>query len=285
MADILEEIKHVEKQNHNEITHVHVQPKHAIITVLLSSGYIKKIKVSLDDYVQYHLRKGIKISNQDLDNFELRNYIDEMYLKCLRKLAMKDRTVYEICKWLKDNSPLEEAEIQQVIEKLKSNGFLDDEKLCREQIIKLSNSFYGSKQITEKLKQRGLKETFIHQYLSEAKIDELENAKDYANKIIKQNSAISVNKFRSKLQSKLMLRGYHRSIIEQVMADIDVSSIQEKEPDVIDKVIQKSYKRYRRKYDGYALKQRIQQYCMAQGFPSDVIKDALNRLELDYDED
>ena len=43
------------------------------------------------------------------------------------------------------------------MDKLVKKGYLDDEKLCMEQIQALSNSLYGPKQIISKLKQRGIK--------------------------------------------------------------------------------------------------------------------------------
>ena len=267
------------------IRSVDLQKKYAKLVIQINPNLTKEIRVTLDDYVQYGLRKGITITKKQLQNFEEHIDSELLYQRCLRKLSLKDRTIYEMRKWLKETELADDPEVNTLVDKLLQKGYLDDEKLCIEQILALSNSLYGPKQIITKLKQRGIKEDCILACMEQLKIKEYEYALIYATKALKQSQKSSVTKTKNTIRNKLMTRGYSNSTIEKVVSELDYSSNKENENVLLEKLIQKAMKRYERKYRGYDLKTRIYRYCLTQGFHGEDISVLMDRMEWSHDED
>ena len=267
------------------ICSVDLQKKYAKLVIQINPNLTKEIQVTLDDYVQYGLRKGITITKKQLQSFEEHIDSELLYQRCLRKLSLKDRTIYEMRKWLKETELADDLEVNTLVGKLLQKGYLDDEKLCIEQILALSNSLYGPKQIITKLKQRGIKEDCILACMEQLKIKEYEYALIYATKALKQSQKSSVTKTKNTIRNKLMMRGYSNSTIEKVVSELDYSSNKENENVLLEKLIQKAMKRYERKYRGYDLKTRIYRYCLTQGFHGEDISVLMDRMEWSHDED
>ena len=267
------------------ICSVDLQKKYVKLVIQLNPTLSKEIKITLDDYVQYGLRKGIAITKEQLHSFEEHIDSEQLYQRCLRKLSLKDRTIYEMRKWLKETELVEYQEVNALIDKLIQKGYLDDEKLCMEQIQALSNSLYGPKQIISKLKQRGVKEDCILACMEQSKLKEYEFALAYATKALRQSQKLSVTKTKNTIRNKLMTRGYSNNTIEKVVSELDYSSNKENEDVLLEKLVKKAIKRYERKYRGYDLKTRIYRYCLTQGFHSEDINAVMDRMEWSHDED
>lgn len=267
------------------ICSVDLQKKYVKLVIQLNPTLSKEIKITLDDYVQYGLRKGIAITKEQLHSFEEHIDSEQLYQRCLRKLSLKDRTIYEMRKWLKETELVEFQEVNALIDKLIQKGYLDDEKLCMEQIQALSNSLYGPKQIISKLKQRGVKEDCILACMEQSKLKEYEFALAYATKALRQSQKSSVTKTKNTIRNKLMTRGYSNNTIEKVVSELDYSSNKENEDVLLEKLVKKAMKRYERKYRGYDLKTRIYRYCLTQGFHSEDINAVMDRMEWSHDED
>ena len=267
------------------ICSVDLQKKYVKLVIQLNPTLSKEIKITLDDYVQYGLRKGIAITKEQLHSLEEHIDSEQLYQRCLRKLSLKDRTIYEMRKWLKETELVEYQEVNALIDKLIQKGYLDDEKLCMEQIQALSNSLYGPKQIISKLKQRGVKEDCILACMEQSKLKEYEFALAYATKALRQSQKSSVTKTKNTIRNKLMTRGYSNNTIEKVVSELDYSSNKENEDVLLEKLVKKTIKRYERKYRGYDLKTRIYRYCLTQGFHSEDINAVMDRMEWSHDED
>lgn len=267
------------------ICSVDLQKKYVKLVIQLNPTLPKEIKITLDDYVQYGLRKGVAITKEQLHSFEEHIDSEQLYQRCLRKLSLKDRTIYEMRKWLKETELVEYQEVNALIDKLIQKGYLDDEKLCMEQIQALSNNLYGPKQIISKLKQRGVKEDCILACMEQSKLKEYEFALAYATKALRQSQKSSVTKTKNTIRNKLMTRGYSNNTIEKVVSELDYSSNKENEDVLLEKLVKKAMKRYERKYRGYDLKTRIYRYCLTQGFHSEDINAVMDRMEWSHDED
>ena len=267
------------------ICSVDLQKKYVKLVIQLNPTLPKEIKITLDDYVQYGLRKGVAITKEQLHSFEEHIDFEQLYQRCLRKLSLKDRTIYEMRKWLKETELVEYQEVNALIDKLIQKGYLDDEKLCMEQIQALSNSLYGPKQIISKLKQRGVKEDCILACMEQSQLKEYEFALAYATKALRQSQKSSVTKTKNTIRNKLMTRGYSNNTIEKVVSELDYSSNKENEDVLLEKLVKKAMKRYERKYRGYDLKTRIYRYCLTQGFHSEDINAVMDRMEWSHDED
>ena len=267
------------------ICSVDLQKKYVKLVIQLNPTLSKEIKITLDDYVQYGLRKGIAITKEQLHSFEEHIDSEQLYQRCLRKLSLKDRTIYEMRKWITEMELVEYQEVNALVDKLIQKGYLDDEKLCMEQIQALSNSLYGPKQIISKLKQRGVKEDCILACMEQSKLKEYEFALAYATKALRQSQKSSVTKTKNTIRNKLMTRGYSNNTIEKVVSELDYSSNKENEDVLLEKLVKKAMKRYERKYRGYDLKTRIYRYCLTQGFHSEDINAVMDRMEWSHDED
>ena len=71
--------------------------------IQMNPNLTKEIKVTLDDYVQYGLRKVLHLAKNSYITSKNILILSSYIKRCLRKLSLKDRTIYEMRKWLKEN--------------------------------------------------------------------------------------------------------------------------------------------------------------------------------------
>ena len=68
-----------------------------------------------------------------------------------------------------------------------------------------------------------------------------------------------------------------------MIAGMDFSEDEMKEPDALRKCAAAARRRYARKYDGSQLRSAVYRYCAGQGYPSEDIYAILDEMEWDND--
>ncbi len=142
---------------------------------------------------------------------------DNEKTKVLKYVIYKKRTIREIK--TKFRSIIEENMLEDIIEELKENGYIGDEKYIERAIneyIALKN--LSIKELKYKLASKGISNTLIEDYISKNS-EELE---EYERKSA-ENIAIkrAVNMDENDIKSYLMKKGYKEENIKEAIAKIE----------------------------------------------------------------
>ncbi len=239
----------------------------------------KRLTISLDDYCNYGLRKGGRITESKISELESREERLKAYDSCIRKLAVKDRTRKEMYDWLTKNFKLDIETINEMIETLETKGYINDRRYCDTAINSMRCALFGEEKITRDLRKKGISLEMIEEALNALPNEELDHAKAYADKLQLTIRDESVRMKKEKIRQKLYQRGYKNDVIEIVLQNLDLAVDELKQLDNCRKCAQKARKRYEKKYSGSELRNTIYRYCAAKGYESSDIYAILDEME------
>ena len=230
-----------------------------------------KYKVYVDDevyklyddiIVKYGLTMKSSISKEDFDKVLEENDKLSSYYESIKYISRKMRSTKEIKEYLR-NKDISEDVINETINKLKENNFLNDDLYLKAYVtdrLNLSND--EQNKIKKNLIKLGIFENKINEYLSN--IDEeiyIDRIKSYVDKKIKVNHTNSGIMLKAKLQQDLVNLGYDRSMVISILSSYSIN-----DQDAYNKELDKITKRLSKKYEGKELEYKIKEAMYRKGF-------------------
>lgn len=252
-----------------------------IVFLHLINGMGDKLKVSiiLDDYYNYGFRNNSRINIDTIKEIQKKETSALAYRSAIRRLAIKDHSVHQMKTSLKRKYDLSEEELNILINKLKENGLLDDEKYAMNRINYLSSTLLSLKAIRQKLISEGINKGIINKYLIEDVDEELEKVKRKASKYLLTIRGKSVNAKKQTILVKLVNDGFNSDTAKRAIEELDFSKDALLEDDLLKLEAEKAYLKYRKKYEGYELRNRIYNYLANKGFNLEAIYAVINEME------
>ena len=215
-----------------------------------------------DVILEHQLLMKKEITEKDLQSIQEANLAYDVYYQALKSLKSRFKSVYEMKLWLLKKEYPEDL-INQAIQKLKSQGYLNDELYAKsylnEQLMTTSNGPYKIR--------RGL----LEKKISEDIIDEVlenygeEEQRSKINKIIEKKMKANHNKggvvLRQKISLDLKNMGYEISLINEGLSKFDFSQ----DASIVKKEYEKLYRKYSKKYQGVELETMIKRKLYEKG--------------------
>lgn len=191
--------------------------------VTMSSG--DEYSFSEDEIVNYQILKDksftIEEFNEILSGRVYQNYFD----KAARHIDYKARTKYEITRYLISLGARNE-ELDEVIKKLESIGFINDEVYTSHYVELAIINEDGPNAISNYLLVRGIDKDLISKYLSKYTKELMaSNAGDIANKTLKKVIGLPVDKQKLSVYSRLIRLGYPSELIYDILNKLSYSSV------------------------------------------------------------
>ncbi len=201
------------------------------------------------------------------------NIYYEVYDNALTQIEYKMRTTKELKEILQKKN-FSSSIIDEVIEKLKKEGYLNEEKYIEAYINdKINLSKDGPFKIKKSLELLDLDSEKINNYLES--IDE-EIWDEKLQKIINKKLNLMKNKSLSTIKNKLKIElfnlGYDNSKIEYYL-----NKIEKDDGEIIEKEYDKIYKKYSKKYNGNTLIMKIRNYLFTKGYNIDEINKIIEK--------
>ena len=261
-----------------------VQVKDDIVQIYLADmqGRSKediRILLTMDDYFNEGLRKGMRISGSMIKTLQAREDAVKAWHSCLRKVAVKDRTRKEIYDWLTKNTSCSIETINGIVERMEEKGYLNDDRYCEESITKMKLALLGDERIVRSLRKKGIPYEMIRRHLDEKPDDEYENAMTFANRAANSIRNKSVMKKKQSLREKMLVKGYSPEITSRVISSMNFEEDEFQELDSLRRCAIKAKKHYEKKYDGTKLRNSVFRYCSAQGYQTENIYVILDEME------
>ena len=233
--------------------------KDGLYSVELEDG--KKLIIHEDLILKYNLLLTKRIDNSLEEKIlsENNNYL--AYNKAIKYISIKMRSTKEIRAYLTKLS-VDSDIIEEVIKKLKNQGYLNDKLYCISFVndkINLSND--GPLKIKRLLKENGMEEFDIDEALStfDRNIEKEKIAK-LIDKYLKSNTK-GLNILKQKILYNLTNLGYDRSLVLSELANVKID-----DSDLYKKEYQKIRDKLSKKYSGSELEYRIKQKLYQKGF-------------------
>lgn len=216
-----------------------------------------------------------EIDNDMLTKINKDNIYYDAYNKTLSYILKHQRALSEVIEYL-DKFEISDNEKNKIIDKLKSNGLINDIQYVRSYIsdsINLSKD--GPNKIKKYLLDKNIDEMLIDEELS--KIDE-DILIDKVLKIIKKkfdsNTKYSKYQLKQKISLELINLGYDKDLIDSLINNFDFN-----ENDLLEKEYNKIYNKLSKKYNGYELSNKIKQKLYAKGFDINLISDLIQKKD------
>ena len=161
------------------------------------------------------------------------------------------------------------------MDNLKKDNWINDRKYANSFIQ--SNLLTGDKGafvLKQKLTQKGISSTIIEEELSQFDFTELTDK--VAQKLLKKYQGKLPNKaLQEKILQSFINKGFSYSQAKKAYQHLDIEEDQENQEELLYKELDKQYRKYSKKYDGYDLKQRLTQALARKGYDFSDIASAL----------
>ena len=232
---------------------------------LLELDDSEKLYITEDTIVRFMLSKGIEITEQELS--AIQGYAQFSYGKnlALYHLSFKQRTAKEVKDYLTQHDIQPEI-ISQVLDNLKKDNWINDRKYANSFIqSNLLTGDKGSFVLKQKLSQKGISSTIIEEELNQFDFTELTDK--VAEKLLKKYQGKLPSKaLQDKILQSLINKGFSYSQAKTAYQHLEIEEDQENQQELLYKELDKQYRKYSKKYDGYDLKQRLTQALARKGY-------------------
>lgn len=232
---------------------------------LLELDVSEKLYITEDTIVRFMLSKGKEITEQELS--EIQDHAQFSYGKnlALYHLSFKQRTAKEVKDYLTQHDIQPEI-ISQVLDNLKKDNWINDRKYANSFIqSNLLTGDKGSFVLKQKLSQKGISSTIIEEELNQFDFTELTDK--VAEKLLKKYQGKLPSKaLQDKILQSLINKGFSYSQAKTAYQHLEIEEDQENQQELLYKELDKQYRKYSKKYDGYDLKQRLTQALARKGY-------------------
>ena len=238
--------------------------------------------VSEDVLIKHHLHKGMQLSEEEIEKITQADFFHKFYVMAIRYLSYRMRSEQEMRNYLLGKDVSNEL-IEEIIGKLKTEKLLKDEDFALAFLQdRILHSSKVPKLIAQELRKKGISDEIIKNVMKRyTKEEQLEKALKLAQKHIHKKSSHSFQKRMEQLKVRLMQNGFSKEIINDVIAK--VHSDFEVDPDVeyekLEVQADKLYRKYRKKYHGFELIQKLKEGLFRRGFDLELINKYIEMLE------
>lgn len=206
--------------------------------------------------------------------------VEKAYRLALKRLSRRDYTRLEISNYLKSKLEIDDDAIEEVLEVLEKQRFVDDGRYAEEKISYLRYQLRGNGWIKNDLMKRGIDEYDIERYL------EVEDQEVYIQRgversisFLKRTKHGSKQERMNKLKGHLLRQGFEFNVLNSILNQVEDDYDKADELESLRKVMAQSYKRLSRKYDGYELNTKVMQNARSKGYPYQLVKVVMEELD------
>ncbi len=227
-----------------------------------------------DVILKYNLLSIKQLDLQLLDKILKDNSFYEIYNNALNYIEIKMRSKKEMFNYLK-RKEYDEPSISKVIERLESEGFLNDKNFVQAFTNdRINLSLYGPLKIKSELMNLDIEENMIDDYLSSIENDIwMEKINKIIIKKSKLNKKLSGNLFKKKLLEDLYYMGYDKEHTSSLIENIKTN-----DESVIKNEYKKAYNKFNKRYKQPQLNKYIRDYLIKKGFDYESINKIINEI-------
>lgn len=182
------------------------------------------VTVSEDDVVKYRILKGATFTEEEWESIKKGVTKANAWDKVLNFLSYQERSKKEIRDYLQKLKVVD-AEIEEIIIRLESLDFINDERFAYNLVNSYKKSNKGPNFIGEKLKQKGISETVILKALNNySPVEEKEVISQIIKKMQLVKNSYPVKKQKQLIYEKLLRDGFSMELVMEALSKTDFDS-------------------------------------------------------------
>lgn len=236
----------------------------------------ERIEIKLTDKIisDYSLSLGKELFDEDVDILKEHEKISAAYNKALHYLSYKDYTEKEMKNKLLLNEDFDEILIEMVLELLIDKNLINDDEYVEHYFKKGERLGIGVHKLIYELKKKGVSPNTIDQFLETYDREhEYDKAYQMVDKYFKANSTKPIQAIIEHIKSRLYTKGFSQDTIDLVVSNYDFQISKEQTQEFLNREYDKVYRRYKNKYEGKTLKQKMIQFLIQKGYEySDIVE-------------
>lgn len=216
-----------------------------------------------EDYIlKNELLLTKEISDDDIINIDKINNNYNAYSLAIKYIGIKHRSCYEVYDYL-NNKEVERVIIEEVIEKLKNQKYLDDYNYAKSFIHdRINFSNYGPYKIKKELEDKKISSSIIEEELKKFDYSlEREKLDKLVFKYVKGIKNKSFTMMKNKVCDYFSSLGYSNSIVLEVLSGINYD-----DNDAREREYNRLYNKLSKKYSGKELEMKIKQGLYNRGY-------------------
>ncbi len=252
------------------VTSIKENPKKKTFEV---SFGLEKVSLSIDSFTDHYLYVGKEIDEKEFLEIKRGAENEEIYKYALKLALTGSYSSFEAKEKLKKKT----SNPNEIINKLKERGLLDDEEFAKEYKEEKERQLYGANRIKDDLLHKKMIPLSIVDSLKFE--DEEENARKLLSSYEKRFSSFPLEEKKRKTIEVLLRKGFSRGVAIKLSSSL--TEDKEKCQARLEKDYELLYKRYQNKYDGYNLRNHIYQALLRRGYEQDSIKEIMEEMKYD----
>lgn len=258
--------------------------KNDISEVELISKFEKsKVKIFPELIKQLKLKKGSIVNKDTYQKFEDEQKVVEAFEKCVKKIAFKDRTRKEIFDFLHEIGNLTATQMNDIVAKLESYGYIDDVRYTSSMIMNFQSLLVGQNKIIKSLQDKGIPYEMILKVLSEeTRQNEYDRALMFAEKTKSSLHDMPLLAKKSKIRTRLISRGFEPPLATEIVNQLDYDMDETEEFIICQNEAAKLKERLDRKQlDPYKARQTLLRQLVNKGFRFETIQQVIDGFKED----
>ncbi|TYR79229.1 recombination regulator RecX [Priestia megaterium] len=248
--------------------------------IYLDYGKGEEFGFGVDEHVliQYNLTKGRVLDEFELSEIQFADDTKKAYNSAISYLSYRMRSEKEVKEYLAKKE-ISAIIIQQVIQKLLANRYLNDEEFAKAYVLTQMNTTpKGPRVIKRELQEKGISESIITLSLCEyPKEQQIETATKLIAKLKGKYKKMSQVMMKQKVEQFLANKGYSFSIINEAFNEMNLEKESDEQWEALKYQGMKAHRRYE-KYSGWEYEQKMKQSLYRKGFSLDDIDSFLSYL-------
>lgn len=253
-------------------------------SIFINKGQGEEYAFGVDEdvLIQFRLRKGMRLSEEQLKQIFHEDKVKKAFKLCLSFLSYRMRTKFEMIQYMKQKN-MDEQIISQVTTQLYAQRLLDDIEFAKSYVRdKKRMTTKGPLLLKQELQEKGISAHDIEQGLLEYSEDEqFQNAAKLARKRAQKAINESQQARDKKIVHHLLARGFSSTIAYKVIRDLPPHD-PHVEMGALYSQLEKAKKRYRHE-TGIAYTNKLKQYLYRRGFPISTINQAIEEIQCEDD--
>ncbi|AYU55594.1 recombination regulator RecX [Staphylococcus debuckii] len=231
--------------------------------------------IDMDTLVHFNLKKGDVLTPADMAEVQKYEHFRFGLHLAIQYLSYRKRTEKEVVQHLQKHE-ISETAIAEVIEYCNREGYIDHADYAeslKNTMIRTTDK--GPEIYRQKLLKAGIEKDLAEHYTAKYEEEQpLEEIVTLADKLMNQKKG-PLKKRSEKVKQSLLQKGYSFEVINEAMQNLDFEPDPEEVDMLLQRELEKVYRKYERKYEGKQLEMKTIEALIRKGYEYDTIKDKL----------
>lgn len=249
--------------------------------VFMDKGKGEEFAFSVDSdvLIKFQLKKGMELDDFSYLEIQFQDDIRKAYNLAVNYLARRMRSEKEVREYL-EKKDIEEAIINEVVHKLSSQKYINDEEFTSAYVrTQINTTDKGPDLIRLELIEKGIRKELIAKALKEYSIsDQIEKAIKLSSKLLNKNTKDSQKIVKQKVEQLLLRKGYPYEVIQIAISETETHKDNVEEMEAIRYQGEKAQRKYS-KFSGFEYDQKVKQALYRKGFSIDLIDKYLDEIK------